>query len=73
MTGLSEALKFIIETRKNEKIKDQINMLENKAELIDLEIIGRDSGYNFTVEDLRTAFKHDWNMRWHRLSLEKNI
>ncbi len=66
MNGTQTALKFILEARKNEGIKTKIKEIMESASLNDLVKIGQEQGFSFTTEDLKEAFKHDWNIRWHR-------
>jgi hypothetical protein len=31
--------------------------------------LGEQMGYEFSVDDLRAAFRHDWQMRWLRFGV----
>jgi hypothetical protein len=67
MEGIKSALNFIAEGRKNDQIREQI-AAERTSSLAGLVKIGENSGFTFTAEDLKTAFKYDWQMRWHRFN-----
>jgi hypothetical protein len=53
---------FIQEMRANPQL-----MPEGVGEdLVKIVGLGARMGYNFTADDLRAAFRHDWQLRWQR-------
>lgn len=62
--SLKHTLKFIRDVRADESLRTQLRALGNVGDLENIIHIGAQAGYDFTGEDLRTAFKQDWTMRW---------
>ena len=58
------ALKFIQATREDEGLRDQLKMLGQVVDLKQLVQLGAQAGYDFTLQEMQSAFKHDWGMRW---------
>jgi predicted ribosomally synthesized peptide with nif11-like leader len=58
------ALEFIQQVRKDQALRQQLDALRYAADLQAVVRIGADAGFEFSDEELRTAFKHDWGMRW---------
>ena len=58
-----DAMKFIQEVGKDEKLKDKIRGLGDSADLEGLKSIGVEEGFNFSIEEFRIAFAKDWEMR----------
>jgi hypothetical protein len=58
------ALQFIQHAGRDESIGDEIREHSYEADLDTLVKIGFRSGYCFTAEELRAAYKIDWNARW---------
>lgn len=63
------ALQFIQAVREDEKLKNQIRILEYPVSGEELVQIGRDAGFDYTEAELQTAFKTDWIMRSLRYGL----
>lgn len=59
--AVSDALAFIRFLREH---RDQIALSPETTTLDDLRQAGAQHGYNFTIAELRTAFKQDWGLRW---------
>jgi len=66
--SLQSALQFIQQTRRDAALQAQLQALGWRADLAAIAQLGAACGLVFTVEELRTAFKHDWAMRWTRYS-----
>jgi predicted ribosomally synthesized peptide with nif11-like leader len=62
--SVQTAMQFIRKVREDESLRDQLKALGQAAELESVVQIGAAAGFDFTIEDIRTAFKHDWAMRW---------
>lgn len=58
------ALEFIRQGRADESLRRQLQMLGLAPSLEDVLQVARQAGYDLTIEEMRTAFKHDWGMRW---------
>ena len=58
-----DAMKFIQEVGKDEKLKDKIRGLGDSADLEGLKRIGVEEGFNFSIEEFRIAFAKDWEIR----------
>lgn len=64
--SVQEALHFIQKVRADESLREEIQRLQQEAGLKELVEIGKGAGLQFTEAHLRTAFGHDWAMRWFR-------
>lgn len=62
--SVQNALEFLRQTREDESLRNQIASLQSGTELESLAEIGAEAGFVFTADELQTAFKHDWRMRW---------
>lgn len=62
--SIKTALKFMQQARENESLRAQLQALGHAATLEDVIRLGAEAGYDFSTEEIRTAFKHDWGMRW---------
>lgn len=61
------AFSFIRKVRiQDEALRDQVRALGQDAGLESVVQIGAEAGFNFTTEELRAAYKHDWAMRMIR-------
>ena len=58
------ALRFIQQLRADEELKNRLLTLNNSPDLESFVKVGAEVGLFFTVEELATAHKHDWAMRW---------
>ncbi|MCJ8280614.1 MAG: Nif11-like leader peptide family natural product precursor [Rivularia sp. ALOHA_DT_140] len=59
--SVQNALQFIEKLRVDEDLKNQLG---NSPDLKSFVEVGRSVGFIFTVEQLKTAHKQDWAMRW---------
>lgn len=59
--SVKSALQFIEYVRAN---PIQAELREHPPALEDFPAIGRTAGYDFTLDELRAAFRHDWGLRW---------
>ena len=66
--GVRAALAFLSLVREDAELKHQIEALEWRGSLADLVRLGAARGLSFSAEEVKTAIRHDWNMRWHRYS-----
>lgn len=62
--SVKNALKFIQAAREDEGLRSQLKTLGELVDLYTLVRQGAQAGYDFTSQELRSAFKHDWGMRW---------
>jgi predicted ribosomally synthesized peptide with nif11-like leader len=62
--SMQAALKFIRHSRQDETLRAKIQALPVETDLENLTQIGVQDGFEFTVEELQTAFKYDWSLRW---------
>jgi predicted ribosomally synthesized peptide with nif11-like leader len=62
--ALQAALRFIQAIREEERLQRRVRALGHTADLSAVVQLGAQAGFEFTAEELRTAFKHDWVMRW---------
>lgn len=62
--SVAGALQFIRRVREDEALRGQVRALGTEADEKGLARIGAAAGLEFTVEELRAAFEHDWRMRW---------
>ncbi len=71
--SLQAAVLFIQSAKQDTPLKDRIQSLDKEADLEDLVQIGAEVGFDFTIEELQAAYKHDWAMRWfHHQSQTKD-
>jgi predicted ribosomally synthesized peptide with nif11-like leader len=61
--SLQDALNFIQKAGKDDSLKDRIRARGLDVELEEIVKIGTGIGFDFTAEELRTAFTKDWAMR----------
>lgn len=62
--SVKTALNFIQRVRQDSVVRGRLEALRNVSDLQEVVRIGADAGFEFTAQDLRAAFKHDWGMRW---------
>ncbi|MBE9198372.1 MULTISPECIES: Nif11-like leader peptide family natural product precursor [unclassified Nodularia (in: cyanobacteria)] len=72
--SVQTALQFIQQLRMDEGLKSRLLALNNHPDLASFVKLGAEFNLTFTVEELKTAHKHDWGMRWllHNSRLEDN-
>ena len=61
--SVQDALRFIQEIGENDTLKDKIRGGKHTMALEDVVAIGRQAGFEFTSQELRTAFARDWAVR----------
>jgi predicted ribosomally synthesized peptide with nif11-like leader len=71
--SVQSALEFVRRVRRDPAIQQEIARLggdgsASRADIAWLVEIAATAGFVFTGEDLQKAHKHDWGMRWARLS-----
>lgn len=64
--SVPEALRFLSEVKQDPALRDRLRGLGAPADLEPVRRVGAAAGFAFTADELRTAFKHDWAMRWLR-------
>ncbi len=62
--SVKNALGFIVQLRTHEELRKQLVSLDDGPGLEGFVRLGGEIGLSFTVEELRTAHKHDWGMRY---------
>lgn len=62
--SVQSAMQFIRKVRTDESLQAIIKALGPIGDLRSVVEIAEAAGYVITVEELQTAFKHDWTMRW---------
>ncbi len=62
--SVKNAMLFIEKVGKDDALKARIRAGGRDMSLDQVVDIGRDIGLEFTVEELRTAFVRDWNLRY---------
>jgi hypothetical protein len=62
--SLQAAMDFIRIAREDDALRARIGESDEEASLEAIAEIGAQAGFAFSAEELRSAFKHDWNMRW---------
>ena len=67
--SLQAALHFIQKIRRDETLRKKIERHQQLISFEDVVALGSRAGFAFTADDLRTAFKHDWAMRWCRYTI----
>ena len=66
LPSLQAALQFIQKVRQDESLRSKINRDQQTLDLDNMVALGTEAGFVFTTDELRTAFKYDWAMRWYR-------
>lgn len=61
--SVQNALRFIAEVRNDPDLVGKVQELGPGATVLRLVAMGRAKGLDFTVEELRDAYKHDWTLR----------
>ena len=64
--SVQAALKFIHRIRQDDALCERVRARGGKGDLDQVAAIGAEAGFEFSVDELRQAFKHDWTMRWIR-------
>jgi len=62
--SVKNALQLIVQLRTDEALRKRLVFPDGVPELESLVRLGDKIGLSFTVEELRTAHKHDWGMRY---------
>ncbi|MFG6101736.1 Nif11-like leader peptide family natural product precursor [Leptothoe sp. EHU-05/26/07-4] len=62
--SIQTALQFIQHVRSNETVQHQLESTDLQVGLASLVDIGAMYGFEFTMEELQQAHRHDWMMRW---------
>lgn len=72
---LRDALQFISEIRQNEELKESVRSMEPETDLQEIVRAGLEAGFVFTADELRSAYRHDWTLRWlhERVNLDQII
>lgn len=66
--SVPSALEFIRQVREDESLRNEIAALPPQTALESLVRMGAAAGFAFSADELQTAFKHDWKMRWLKYS-----
>ncbi len=66
--SVQSALAFIQYARREAEAKKEI--VPETDDLDEIVLRAGKAGYQFTTEELRAAFKHDWAMRWFHHSAD---
>ena len=61
--SIHDAMAFIQKVAEEKVLQKKIQTLGNEASLADIVTIGIEAGFNFSEDDLRTAFAKDWAAR----------
>lgn len=61
--SIQVALQFIQLVRADPELQNKL-LVCDRTNLESCVILGRELGLNFTPQELETAHKHDWGMRW---------
>lgn len=69
--SVQNALRFIAEVRKDPDLVRKVQDLGPGATIDRLVVMGKGKGFDFTAEELREAYKHDWTLRRARYSEAK--
>jgi len=62
--SIQTALRFIQQLREDKYLKKRLLILNDCPSLESFVKLGAEVGLTFTLEELKTAHKHDWAMRW---------
>lgn len=62
--SVQTALQFIEKLRVDEELKKRLLIKSNNPDLESFVKLGAQIGLSFTIEQLKTAHKQDWAMRW---------
>ncbi|HZQ05362.1 MAG TPA: Nif11-like leader peptide family natural product precursor [Anaerolineae bacterium] len=62
--SIKMALEFMQQVRTDQALRGQLQELGYAPTLEEIVNVAAQAGYEFTSEELRHAFKHDWGMRW---------
>ncbi len=66
--SVQQALRFIQQIRQDETLKEKLGALGVDVEIERVVDLAQSAGWLCTAEELRTAFKYDWTMRWFHFS-----
>ena len=67
--SVQKALRFIAEVRNDPDLVRKVQDLgPDGATVARLVVMGKAKGFDFTIEELREAYKHDWTLRRARYS-----
>jgi len=69
---IQSALSFIQKIREDEAMRRTVQELSREESIEVLTKMGREYGFDFTPENFRMAFAHDWSLRWMYYSVMKN-
>jgi hypothetical protein len=59
--SVQAAMEFIQHVRR----QDEQSLIDGRGDDLSVVVqIGARMGHTFTMDDLRAAFRHDWQMRW---------
>ncbi|MFQ5742653.1 MAG: Nif11-like leader peptide family natural product precursor [Acidobacteriota bacterium] len=61
--SVHDALRFIQQVGDDELLKEKLRALGPDVDLEEIVEAGAEAGFEFTAEELRTAFVKDWSMR----------
>jgi len=64
LMSVRNALQFIVRLRADETLRKRLVCPDDAPELGSFFELGGKIGLSFTIEELRTAHKHDWGMRY---------
>jgi len=69
--SVQNALRFIADVRNDPHLAGELEALGQDATVARLVVMGKAKGLDFTAEEFREAFKHDWTLRRARYSPAK--
>jgi len=64
--SIYNATDFFRAVRENETLRAKLAPPSGTATLQEMEALAAEAGYPLTAHDLRSAYRHDWEMRWMR-------
>lgn len=70
--AIQTALHFIQRVREDNDLQYRIEILGEEEVLEEIVQHASTLGFNFSVDDLVEAHKHDWSMRWAHVKHIKN-
>ena len=71
--SIHDAMVFIQKVAEEKTLQKKIQALCDGGSLADIITIGIEAGFNFSEEDLRTAFAKDWAVRGAFYSYRKDM
>jgi len=62
--SIQDAMAFIQKAAEEQELQQKIQSLGDRNSLVDIIAFGREAGFNFSAEELRSAFAKDWAARY---------